>query len=123
MEQLDFVFFNTLYEQQNNSWLFEECLKHVHGDDGLVSKHQNQPQNARILAGSMLSSRSNGDDRPVFNGNRVFQQEVTQEGLYRLFLTLYPKIQIKLIFDLYIRLTSSTAMLDLICDRDNNRKQ
>ena len=56
-------------------------------------RHQNQPQNARILAGSMLSSRSNGDDRPVFNGNRVFQQEVTQEGLYRLFLTLYPKIQ------------------------------
>ena len=56
-------------------------------------RHQNQTQNARILAGSMLSSRSNGDDRPVFNGNRVFQQEVTQEGLYRLFLTLYPVIR------------------------------
>lgn len=41
----------------------------------------------------MLSSRSNSDNRPVLNGNRVFQQEVTQEGLYRLFLTLYPKIQ------------------------------
>ena len=36
MEQLDFVFFNTLYEQQNNSWLFEECLKHVHGDTVFV---------------------------------------------------------------------------------------
>ena len=69
MEQLDFVFFNTLYEQQN------------------------KPQNARVLAESMQSSRSNGNNRPVFNGNRVFQQEVTQEGLYRLFLTLYPKIQ------------------------------
>ncbi len=36
MEQIDFVFFNTLYEQQNNSWLFEECLKHVHGDTVFV---------------------------------------------------------------------------------------
>lgn len=32
MGQLDFVFFNTLYEQQNNGWLFEECLKHVHAN-------------------------------------------------------------------------------------------
>lgn len=36
MPQLDFVFFNTLYEQQNNRWLFEECLKHVHGDTVFV---------------------------------------------------------------------------------------
>lgn len=32
--QLDFVFFNTLYEQENNLWLFNECVKHVH--DGTV---------------------------------------------------------------------------------------
>lgn len=32
MERLDFVFFNTLYEQQNNIWLFNECLKWVHED-------------------------------------------------------------------------------------------
>ncbi|RHJ82675.1 SAM-dependent methyltransferase [Parabacteroides sp. AM08-6] len=32
MERLDFVFFNTLYEQHNNHWLFEECLKRVHDD-------------------------------------------------------------------------------------------
>ena len=32
MGQLDFVFFNTLYEQQNNGWLFEKCLKHVHAN-------------------------------------------------------------------------------------------
>lgn len=32
MEQIDLVFFNTLYEQQNNSWLFEECLKYIHND-------------------------------------------------------------------------------------------
>lgn len=92
MEQLDFVFFNTLYEQQNNSWLFEECLKHVHGDTVFVFEGiKTKPQNAANSGGSMLSSRSNGDDRPVFNGNRVFQQEVTQEGLYRLFLTLYQR--------------------------------
>lgn len=36
MEKLDFVFFNTLYEQQNNSRLFEECLTHVHGDTVFV---------------------------------------------------------------------------------------
>lgn len=36
MPQLDFVFFNTLYEQQNNHWLFEECLKHVHSDTVFV---------------------------------------------------------------------------------------
>ena len=35
-EDLDYVFFNTLYEQQNNIWLFEECLKHVHGDTVFV---------------------------------------------------------------------------------------
>ena len=34
MKQVDFVFFNTLYEQQNNVWLFNECSKHVH--DGSV---------------------------------------------------------------------------------------
>ena len=32
MERLDFVFFNTLYEQQHLPFLFEECLKHVHND-------------------------------------------------------------------------------------------
>ncbi|MDO4757332.1 MAG: SAM-dependent methyltransferase [Parabacteroides sp.] len=30
MEKLDFVFFNTLYEQQNNHFLFEACLSRVH---------------------------------------------------------------------------------------------
>lgn len=30
MQNVDFVFFNTLYEQQNNLWLFNECVKHVH---------------------------------------------------------------------------------------------
>ena len=28
----DFVFFNTLYEQHNNVWLFNECTKHIHND-------------------------------------------------------------------------------------------
>lgn len=32
MERLDFVFFNTLYEQQNLLFLFEECLKHAHNE-------------------------------------------------------------------------------------------
>lgn len=36
IEQLDFVFFNTLYEQQNNSRLFKECLKQVHNDTVFV---------------------------------------------------------------------------------------
>lgn len=30
MEKIDFVFFNTLYEQQNNVRLFNECTKYVH---------------------------------------------------------------------------------------------
>lgn len=34
LKQVDFVFFNTLYEQQNNVWLFTECMKYVH--DGSV---------------------------------------------------------------------------------------
>lgn len=29
MEHVDFVFFNTLYEQQNNEWLFSEAVKYV----------------------------------------------------------------------------------------------
>lgn len=32
IKQLDFVFFNTLYEQQNNIWLFNECVKQVHNE-------------------------------------------------------------------------------------------
>ena len=36
MERIDFVFFNTLYEQQNNHWLFEECLKQIHEDTVFV---------------------------------------------------------------------------------------
>lgn len=34
LKEVDFVFFNTLYEQQNNLWLFNECTKHIH--DGSV---------------------------------------------------------------------------------------
>jgi len=32
MGKVDFVFFNTLYEQHNNVWLFNECTKHIHND-------------------------------------------------------------------------------------------
>lgn len=32
MNQIDFIFFNTLYEQQNNIWLFNECIKHIHNE-------------------------------------------------------------------------------------------
>lgn len=32
IKELDFVFFNTLYEQQNNVWLFNECMRHAHND-------------------------------------------------------------------------------------------
>lgn len=32
IKHLDFVFFNTLYEQQNNIWLFNECVKQVHNE-------------------------------------------------------------------------------------------
>ncbi len=30
LKELDFVFFNTLYESEDNLWLFNECIKHVH---------------------------------------------------------------------------------------------
>lgn len=30
LKQVDFVFFNTLYEQPDNVWLFNECTKYVH---------------------------------------------------------------------------------------------
>ncbi|WP_455628663.1 O-methyltransferase [Parabacteroides chinchillae] len=36
LDKLDFVFFNTLYEQQNNIWLFNECIKHIHNDTVFV---------------------------------------------------------------------------------------
>lgn len=36
MERIDFVFFNTLYEQHNNAWLFAESLKHIHDDTVFV---------------------------------------------------------------------------------------
>lgn len=36
MGQVDFIFFNTLYEQQHNAWLFTEAMKHVHPDTVFV---------------------------------------------------------------------------------------
>ncbi|WP_297905777.1 SAM-dependent methyltransferase [uncultured Parabacteroides sp.] len=36
ISSLDFVFFNTLYEQQNNLWLFNECIKHAQNDTVFV---------------------------------------------------------------------------------------
>lgn len=36
MQQVDFVFFNTLYEQQHNAWLFTEAMKYVHPDTVFV---------------------------------------------------------------------------------------
>ncbi len=36
INSLDFVFFNTLYEQQNNLWLFNECMKYAHNDTVFV---------------------------------------------------------------------------------------
>lgn len=36
MDTIDFVFFSTLHEQQNNLWLFNECVKHVHNDTVFV---------------------------------------------------------------------------------------
>ena len=104
MEQLDFVFFNTLYEQQTISGCLrnaETCARRY----GLCfRRHQNQPQNARILAGSMLSSRSNGDDRPVFNGNRFFNKKLHKRD-YIVYFDSLSKDTNKLIFDLYIRLS------------------
>lgn len=47
MKRLDFVFFNTLYEQQNNSRLFEECLKHVHDDTVFVFEGIKASRNMR----------------------------------------------------------------------------
>lgn len=45
MGKVDFVFFNTLYEQQNNIWLFNECIRHIHNDtvfvfDGIKSNRK-----------------------------------------------------------------------------------
>ena len=36
MEQVDFVYFNTLYEQEHNLSLFETCLRYVHNDTVFV---------------------------------------------------------------------------------------
>lgn len=36
MKRVDFVFFNTLYEQQDNLWLFNECIPYVHSDTVFV---------------------------------------------------------------------------------------
>ncbi|WP_165154178.1 O-methyltransferase [Parabacteroides sp. ZJ-118] len=36
INSLDFVFFNTLYEQHNNLWLFNECVKYAHNDTVFV---------------------------------------------------------------------------------------
>ena len=46
MEQLDFVFFNTLYEPEDNLWLFNECIKHVH--DGTLFVFEGIKENRKM---------------------------------------------------------------------------
>lgn len=36
MNKIDFVFFNTLYEQSGNTYLFNECLKYIHNESVFV---------------------------------------------------------------------------------------
>ena len=121
MEQLDFVFFNTLYEQQNNSWLFEECLKHVHGDTVFVFEGIKTSRKMREFWREVCCHPEVTVTIDLYSMGIVFFNKKLHKRDY--ISDSLSKDTNKLIFDLYIRLTSSTAMLDLICDRDNNRKQ
>ena len=47
MEKVDFVLFNTLYEQQNTCCLFEEALKYVHSDTVFVFEGIRQSRQMR----------------------------------------------------------------------------
>lgn len=49
MGKTDFIFFNTLYEQHNNLWLFNECIKHVHEDTVFVLEGIKASRNMREL--------------------------------------------------------------------------
>lgn len=46
---VDLVFFNTLYEPQNNRWLFQECLRYAHNETVFVFKGINANQRSREL--------------------------------------------------------------------------
>lgn len=48
-DRLDFVYFNTLHEQQNNLWLFKECMKQAHNDTVFVFEGINANQTMRDL--------------------------------------------------------------------------
>lgn len=46
---VDLVFFNTLYEPQNNRWLFQECLRYARNETVFVFKGINTNQRSREL--------------------------------------------------------------------------
>lgn len=47
IKHVDFVFFNTLYEQQNNEWLFNEAVKYAHNDTIFVFEGIRQTKQMR----------------------------------------------------------------------------
>lgn len=49
MGRIDFVFFNTLYEQHNNAWLFEESIKYIHDETVFVFEGIKESRKMREL--------------------------------------------------------------------------
>lgn len=49
LERLDFVFFNIIDNQQSDSALFDECIKHIHTDSVFVIKGIRTSANMRYL--------------------------------------------------------------------------
>lgn len=56
MGNLDLVFFNTQYEQQDNQWLFYECMKHADNETIFVFNGIKDNRKMRELWGEIKSS-------------------------------------------------------------------
>ena len=80
INSLDFVFFNTLYEQHNNLWLFNECMKYAHNDTVFVFEGIKASRRDLRLSGSYVHLRS------FLSWDCLVQQEIAQTRLYCLFL-------------------------------------
>lgn len=75
MDGPDFVFFNTLYEQHNNLWLFNECVKYARNDTVFVFEGIKASRKMRVLGGGMPMPGGDGHPGSLLPGHRLIQQE------------------------------------------------
>ena len=80
-------FFTTLYEQHNNLWLFNECMKYAHNDTVFVFEGIKASRKMRELWEEICACPEVTVTLDLYSlGIVLIQQEIAQTRLYCLFL-------------------------------------